>query len=339
MNDKIKKQAQDFINNIRSQDNVAIITDHDSDGFTSGTLFFNYCLSKKAKVKQFTFSRGNSKIEDFPLENFNKIITTDLAAKTIIPVLEKYQNKKILFMDHHPKDTEIPESIIEYRTMYRGYIPSARSAYELTGGKKWIALIGVIIDAGDLYPENEEFIKKSLEEISMSLEEFKKEVAFPTADCIIYLNKEPEKAFSTIQKLDSIENLNSVKKYSKPIEEEAKRIFKEFEEEKETIEGVTYFYFEPKYSIKGKISGISLQKENFDKIFIFASPKGKENVSFSARNSSKRMNMAELLKAGIGNLEGAYGGHFAASGAMIKKEDLAKFKKNLKEFLKNNPIK
>jgi single-stranded DNA-specific DHH superfamily exonuclease len=49
--------------------------------------------------------------------------------------------------------------------------------------------------------------------------------------------------------------------------------------------------------------------------------------------------MAELLKAGIGDLEGAYGGHFAASGAMIKKEDLKKFKRNLLKFLKNNPIK
>ncbi len=339
MNNKIKKQAEEFIKNINSEDRIAIITDHDSDGFTSGALFFNYCISKNARVKQFTFSRGNSKIEDFQLEDFNKIITTDLAAKTILEILEKYHEKEILFMDHHPQDANLPKSIIEYRTMYRGYIPSARSAYELTGGKKWIALIGTIIDAGDLYPENREFIETTLKEIKMSLEEFKKEVAFPTADCIIYLNKEPEKAFSIIQKLDSIKNLDSIKKYSKPIEEEARKIFKDFEEKKENIEGVIYFYFEPKYSIKGKISGISLRKENFDKIFIFASPKGKENISFSARNSSKRMDMAELLKAGIGNLEGAYGGHFAASGAMIRKEDLGNFKKNLQEFLKNNPIK
>ncbi len=339
MNDAIRKQAQEFIDNISKTDNVAIITDHDPDGFTSGTLFFDHCLKKEAKVKQFTFSRNSSELEDFPLEEFNKIITTDLAAQTIVQILEKYKGKEILFMDHHPSDAKLPDSVIEYRTMYRGYIPSARSAYELTGGKKWLALSGVISDSGHLYKENEEFIKDALDNLNMTREEFEEKIASPISDSIIYLNKEAEKSFSIIQKLESPTKLDTVEKYSKPIQEETNKIISKFESDKENIEGIIYFYFKPKYSVKPiVINKISQRKENLDKIFIFASPKDNGKVTFSARSNSGKINLATLLKAGIGNLEGKAGGHFNSSGGAVNSEDLEKFKENLCNFLKENPL-
>jgi len=335
-----QEQAQAWIDKINSEDNVALITDHDPDGFTSGTLFFDYCISKGAKITQFTFVRSSSKIENFQLEEFSKIITTDLNAMLVLPILEKYKDKDIFFMDHHPKDVELPESVNEYRTMYRGYIPSARSAYELTKGKEWIALVGVVMDAGYLYPENDKFIKTALDNIQMTLKEFKQHVAFPIGNAILYLNEEPQKAFSLIQNLKSQNDLGQIMQYSKPIMDEAHKIIKDFEENAEDLGGVLFYYFEPKLSVKGVITSISLEEENFNKVFIFASSRDNKKITMSARSQSKKMNMADLLHAGIKELpDSAAGGHYAASGAKIRKQDLEKFKENIREFLQKNPIK
>ena len=339
MNDIVRKQAEEFIANINSEDNVALITDHDPDGFTSGTLFYDYCLKKQARVTQFTFSRNISTIDSFQLEEFNKIITTDLPSSTVCPILDKYKEKDILFMDHHPSDMDLPKSLIEYRTMYRGYIPSARSADELCGGKRWLSLVGVIIDAGFMYEENDEFIKTALDELKMTRKEFEKNVCFIISNAITFLNNDPNKAFDLVQKISNYKDLDEIKKYSKPIEDEVKRIENEYESNKENIEGVTFFYFEPKYSVKGIIvNKTALKEENHDKIFIFASPNSKGKVTFSARSQGGKVNMADLLLGGIGDLEGKAGGHFNASGGAVPKEDLQKFKENLRKYLMDNPI-
>jgi len=334
-----KEQAQEFINSISSEDKVALITDHDPDGFTSGTLFYDFCKKQKAEIKQFTFTRGITSIDALSLEDYNKIITTDLAASQVAPILEKYQNKKILFMDHHPKDAELPNSIIEYRTIDRGYIPSARSAYELTGGKSWIGLAGTVADVGYRYPENDKFIKTSLKEIETDLETFKTKVVFPISNCILFLNKDPEKAFNLIQNMQTPKDISSIEEYSKPIEDEVRKVIADFERKKEIINGAIFFYFESKYPVKPAINGISLKPGNEENIYLFATTKGDDKISISARSQTKKMNMKTLLKAGIKNIpEAQSGGHFAASGATINKEYLEQFKQNIREFLTSNPI-
>lgn len=339
MVESTKSKAKEFLNKINQNDRVAIITDHDPDGFTSGTLFYDYCESKKAKITQFTWVRGISNKDSFSLDEPTKIITTDLAASQVGPLLHKYQNIPAMFMDHHPKDAELPKQVIEYRTINRGYIPSARSAYELTSGKKWIALAGVIADVGDRYLENKEFIEESLKEINMNLKEFKKQIVFPIANCILYLEEKPAKAFNLIRKMKNLEDILTIEEYSKPIESEVESAISKFEKEKENIKGITFFYFKSKHNIKARVNGISLEPENEKNIYLFATPKTKERISISARSQSKRMDMATLLKAGINNLENvAAGGHFAASGATINTKDLKKFKNNIREYLLKNPI-
>lgn len=339
MVDVVMKQAKEFMEGIGSKDNVAIIYDKDPDGFTSGILFYNYCKEKKAKVIAFPFERGSSCVEDFNLEEFTTIITTDINAGHVVEILEKYQYKKTLFIDHHPKNINLPDSVLEYRTLDMGYIPSARSAYEITGGKYWIGLVGCIGDVGEKYPENNEFIRKGLESVGMSMKEFKERIIWKISNTLLYFHKEPEKAFSLIQSLQEPKGASSLEKYSKPIEKEISKFLELFESKKEDLGGVLYFYFEPKYPLKSVVTTIiSLKKENLEKIFLFASPKndGNNKVSISARNNKGSLDMAKLLKIGIGNLEGESGGHFAASGATIRSEDLEKFKKNIKKYAFEN---
>jgi single-stranded DNA-specific DHH superfamily exonuclease len=331
-------EAKEFLEKITSGDNVAIITDHDPDGFTSGALFYDYCLKKGARVKQFTFIRGTSSVENFNLDEFTTIITTDINSGHLAKTIEKYCDKKILLMDHHPKNAELPESVLEYRTLDRGYIPSARSAYELTGGKYWLSLVGCFADAAEKYSENDDFLKEGLEVAGMSEEEFKNNVAWKLSNVIIYLDSDPSKAFSLIRGLKDPSEVSLIEEYSEPIESEAKKILNSFESEKEDLGGITYFYFEPKYPVKPVVTSISLRKENLDKIFLFASPKtdGSDNVSISARSQTGRIDMAKLLKIGIGDMEGEYGGHFKASGATIMAKDLEKFKENIRKYAREN---
>ena len=328
------------MNNISLKDKVAIILDNDPDGFCSGILFQDFCERTGAKTERFIYKRERAKFETFGLDDFNKIIITDIAPGLLNKNLEKIKDKKVLYMDHHPREFDSPKEINEYTTLERGYIPSSRSAFELTKGKKWISLVGTISDAAHLYKENDEFIKEALDEFQMSLEEFKEKVVFVISNFLIYFNKKRSEAYDILRKMNSIEDLSKIEKYSFKIKDEIYKYVNEFEEKNEKIENVNFYYINPKYSIKNSVAfEIGTKKENHDKIFIFASPKKDNKISLSARNTSKKRDMADLLKAGIGNLEGNAGGHAAAAGGLINKKDLEKFKENLQNYLKKSLLK
>lgn len=327
-------EAKEFLENINEKDKIVVIHHDDLDGFCSGALLLNYCLLKKAQAKDFTFSIGKSKFSEFGLEDFNKILITDLAPNTITSELELVRNKKVFYTDHHPADSKIPLEILEYRTTDLGYIPSSRTCLELTEGNPFIGLAGTIGDMGYLYPENEKFIEDNLNKIGMNFDEFKNKVSNVISNFLIYFHDEPEKAFKIFMKIKSVEEVKKFIKYSEPVENEIGKFVEEYEEKKEKIGNINFYFIEPKYKIKSVVSTIIANK-NPDDILIFAATSGNK-ISISGRNQSKKLNMATLLKAGIKNLKNANaGGHYAASGATIRAEDLEKFKENIKIFFKN----
>jgi len=333
------EQAKEWMEDIKSVDKVAIILDDDPDGFCSGILFLDFCLKKGAKVETFIYSRGKTTFESYGLEDFNKIILTDIAPGLLDGNLEKIKDKDVLYMDHHPRDFPSPEEINEYTTLERGYIPSSRSAYELTGGKRWLSLAGTISDAAHLYKENDEFIEEALKELDMDLDEFKKEITFTISNFLIYFKEKRKEAFDILKNLDEVKDLEQLKKYSRIVKDEIDTYVNNFEKDKEMIEEVNFYYIDPKYSVKGSVTfEISTKKEYLDQISIFASPSKDNKVTLSARNTSKKRDMAVILKAGIGSLEGSAGGHKAASGGRINSEDLPKFKENLRKYLQDNPL-
>ena len=69
--------------------------------------------------------------------------------------------------------------------------------------------------------------------------------------------------------------------------------------------------------------------KELDKSFVIIAL-GKTGLKLSARNQSKKQDMAALLKKGIQGLKDAVaGGHIPAAGGSCLREDLAKFKENL----------
>ncbi len=330
------QEAKEFLDDIDNEDNVAIIHHDDGDGFCSGILYYDWCKQKGAKVEEFTYVLNKSKIKDFGLEKFNKIILTDITSEVVAEELNIISNKQVLYLDHHPEKGVFPKNILTFITDDGKYIPSSRTAGELTGLKPFLALIGTITDAGDLYQENQDYINSHLDKLNISLDDFKKNISSVVSNTINYLDKDPNKTFKLLEELKSLEDVASLRVYADKIEDEIQEFVERYEKNKEKLGDVNFYYFKPKLSVKGAVTGI-ISHKNVDEVYIFASPKenGKQ-ISLSARNAFKEINAIDLLKKGtLGLKDSSAGGHVRAAGGMILAEDLDRFKQNIREFLEN----
>ena len=329
------QKAKEFLDNINSEDNVAIIHHDDGDGFCSGILYYDWCKQKGAKVEEFTYILNKSKIKDFGLEKFNKIILTDITSEVVAGELNIVSDKQVLYLDHHPEKGVFPKEVLTFIIDDGKYIPSSRTAGELTELKPFLALIGTITDAGHLYQENQDYINSHLKQLGISLDDFKKNISSVISNTINYLDKNPNETFKLLKNLKSLEDVASLRVYADKIEDEIQKFVEGYEKNKEKLGEVNFYYFEPKLSVKGAVTGI-ISHRDLDEVYIFASPKkdGK-HISLSARNAFKKINAIDLLKKGTLGLEdSSAGGHVRAAGGMILTKDLEKFKQNVREFLK-----
>lgn len=332
-------EARKFLNDICPGDKIAIIHHNDLDGFASGILYYDWCRKKGITPEHFVYVLGTNSFKDYPLEKFNKILIADISPNFIADESELVKNKQVLYTDHHPQDKLIPEEILEYRTSDLGYIPSSRTVQELTRIKLWLGVAGTIGDAGDYYPENEEYINNYLKKEGIALEEFKENVTNIISNTLIYFEKNIQEVFQIIDKIESIENIKQLEKYSDSVENELQKFTEEYETKKEKLENVNFYFFRPKFGIKSIVVN-KISSANPGEIFIVAVPKEENKIGISARNHLGKHNMSKLLGAGIANLENATaGGHTAASAGIILAKDLEKFKENIRNFAKSNFIK
>ena len=138
-----EKEAKQFLEHISEKDSVVVLHHDDLDGFASGMLFYDYCKKKTKNVGHIPFSYSDDQQNVLKqCKKYNTIIITDLGPGAIPEVLQGLGKKKVLYVDHHQKEMEIPKHIVEYRTLDQGYIPCSRTAYELCGGK-YLSLIHI----------------------------------------------------------------------------------------------------------------------------------------------------------------------------------------------------
>lgn len=325
-------QAKAFLDNISKNDSVAIIHDNDLDGFSSGIIYYTFCEKKAKKVKHFAIAYSDTDFDKLSIKNCNKIIITDIAPKPISKELEKIKKKDVLYVDHHQRDGEIPKEILEYRTLEEGYIPSARSAYELTKEKEWLSIAGTLADAGDKYSENDKFLSSFLNKEKITIEKYRSTVMRHLSNTIIYLVDDQNKAFEILNRLNNYTQAEKVlEKYSIPIDEEVKFWEKEYELKNERLGSINYFFLNPKFKIKTVVISI-LSNKYPEEVFVFSGPQGTDKISISTRNQSKKHDMIKLLKTCTNGFAINAGGHPAAAGGSIYVPDLEKFKENLKNY-------
>jgi len=337
-----QEQAKEFLNNIKENERIAIITHEDLDGFASGILLYDFCKQKKADVGVFILRIGKNSLKNFELKNKDKIIITDLAQNIIAEGIEILKNKKVLYTDHHKEDkgVKIPESILELRTLNKGYIPSSHTIFELTKQenkeKQWLAVAGVLGDEGDAYKENHKFINDFLNKESLKLKDYKENVTLKISNLIVYFKSKQiiKKAFNILRKINSWKDLKQIEKYSKEIELEIKKVLKDFKSNNEKIGEIIYFQMpKTKFSVKEIIIN-KLRRENPHELFVFLK-KDEEKTIISTRHQSKKTSMYALLDKITGKFRWrSFGGYEAAAGATILTKDLEKFKQNLKKYSK-----
>lgn len=335
------EQAEKFLEKINEKDKVAIVCHDDLDGFASGILFYDFCIKKGCKdISYHIFNLSQSKLENFQLEDKNIILIADLGPNVIEKGIQHWLNKgkKIFYTDHHQKDTELPKSknFLELRTLEQGYIPSSRTVFELTQKenkeKKWLAISGVITDAGQKYSENTKFINEFLEEHGLKIEQYAEQYAYPLSQTINYFYKKPERAFELLQKIKTFQEIEKIREYSKKVKKEIDFHIKQVKEKSERLGNINFYYFNPKFPIKSTITSI-VSTENPNEIYVFAIPVEHEKISLSARSQSGKADMIELLKKATEKIKDAKsGGHKNAAGGTISKGNLEKFKENLRNW-------
>jgi single-stranded DNA-specific DHH superfamily exonuclease len=325
-----QQQAKEFLNGISNKDSVAIIHHDDSDGFCSGILFYDHCITKGATTKALTYNYSKTSMKNLPLDSFNKIIITDIPSEITKEEIKLIKDKQIFYTDHHPK-FPLPEEVLQLITTDQGYIPSSRTAYELTEKKEWLSMIGVIADSAEFYEENLEYINDFLKRQNLTLKEFQTKYVHPFSDVTIYFKKTPEKIFPILSNIETLEDVKQLEKYSKEIEKELKKHEKKYEEEKEELGETSFYYYNSKFSINKPLINI-LTKKYQERVLILLSSKG-DKINISARNQSGKVRVDKLLGESTSNLKNAKGGgHPKASGGQIQAKDLEKFKQNIKDY-------
>ncbi|MFH0711723.1 MAG: DHH family phosphoesterase [archaeon] len=323
-------QAKNFLNNLTLKNKIAIIHHNDADGFIAAILLFKFLKNKKIKSKTFSVNISNSK--NLNLKKFDTILVVDLAPSIISKTLQTIKHKKVFYTDHHPNDTQIPKQVLEYRT--KSEISSAKTICDLVGENEFLKTIANSTDAGWLQKENKKILNKFLKKNKMNFQQFNKQIAYKIVRTIDYFHKNQDKAFRILKSINSTRDLNKLNKYDKIIGKEIKKLTEQYKTKNRKIEKINFYYFKPKYPIKSTIIN-EISYAHPKQTYIFATPtiNNKKIISLSARNQTKKIDMAKLLKTGIKNLENANaGGHIPAAGATIQSKDLNQFKQNLKKF-------
>lgn len=328
-----KQQVKEFLEGIKSEDRVVVFHHNDLDGFAAGILVCDYLKEKEVETLEHfsikiclqTFERSYSRVEDF-----DTFIFLDLGDDIVKELAVKLEGKKVLVMDHHPKNTEFPDFVNEFNDRDLYYVPTSKDCYDLVGGRKWLALLGLIADKGDVHEVNQSFIQECLSEFGMSLEDIQK-FANRLSEVLVYFNNGGDDAFEHLNNLTSLNDVKSLEKYYRPIENEINSVIEDFDKNKEVYGDVWFYYFEPKFKIKKPLA-FEISGKYSDKVIILASPSG-DVISFSGRNGVGDLNALNVMKVSVAGLENSgAAGHARGCGGAIQKKDLDKFKKNLKEF-------
>jgi len=198
----------------------------------------------------------------------------------------------------------------------------------MIGGRKWLEIVCELADVGYSYPENKVKIDKFAKERKINPEEVKEKFYFRIDLFLAYFHKDFDKAFEIFESVKDYEDLDVLDKYTNEVQKEIDYFMKNYEKKKEKIGFVNYYYFEPKFPIKSRVT-TNISFEHLNEVFVFAIPKG-DKINLSARNQSGDFNCSDLLKRATEGLKDAMaGGHSKASGGIILKQDLEKFKENL----------
>ncbi|MDD3083464.1 MAG: hypothetical protein PHP82_00385 [Candidatus ainarchaeum sp.] len=337
----VKKKLFDFLDldNIKK---VAIISDNDEDGLTAavnGKLFFE---SNGKEVMVFFYDHSNRNSESFvkPFNLFkpDKTLFFDLNENFVFDIVQDINNviTDFVVIDHH-QGTElvnISQNYLvikpnDFSNIESSKYPASKMVFDLFGGKKWVAGIGVIGDFSFNQWDNfindicNNFSKKELFEIT------------EICSCIVSMHeKKIKELFDFLCKINNPKKIlkSDFAKLNKNFQNLLNHEIKNLEKKGEFFDYVDLIFFETKPRLPSKLSTLFSSKNHKKTFIVYCFEKNFVKCSF--RRQDFNVNCDELAKFSINGFDdSSAGGHFPASAARFPKKHFNKFKKNVIKYL------
>jgi len=329
----------DFLNNIKKEDKIAILTHDDLDGIAS-SIFLEKILEKKGfkpelieflKIKPLMLKEKANELKE---KGITKILMADISCESIDEENFQILKKEIdtLLIDHHPINPELKDKEKIIKT--DSHNCAAQIIFELgkeyLDVKEWAWLLCATMFAEFSYTkkENLEFMRQFYPELT------EENIATSTpgvnarkmSNATLYFDKDLHHVRQIILK----KNMEELNHAFEIIEEEINKATEDFSKNKELFEDqkIYWYEFSPKFNIASVVATIiSKMKTDYTIIVLTL---GEKYTKVSARNQSGNKDMNLLMKQGIKGLNNSSGGgHVKASAARFQTEDLEKFKRNI----------
>lgn len=328
----------DFISELDDKGKIAIISHNDLDGIVSAKVVNEVVKADIIKFVNYT-DINEELVRDLKKSKVRKVIFTDLLIekKEIVLGIEKFA--KILIIDHHL----ISEDFNSKRTVFlnaQGYCAAYVSYYLFFKAQDiskfdWLVACACLSDwcyqkstnwMTDVYQSYKEKFYLEPEKVrSGKFWNFQLVLSL----FLIYFRNDIQKAYSMIG--DKIKDLDKLKPYSLEVFREVQNSLKSFEKQKVKIDRGFFWEIRPKFPIKELVINI-LSMRKGDITFIIAERRD-EFYFFSARRQDGKINVSDLLKELIKDLENSSaGGHFKAAGGHVLLKDATEFKKRVMKF-------
>ncbi len=310
-----------FLNNLKEEDKIEIITHKDCDGICSASLLKIFL--KNRGILPYKIEAKDISLENLTLEG-DKIIFLDLTMEVLSPLIQKTKNKKILVIDHHPF-TEYPKNIIFYNPRAKEphiYLPASFLVYDIVKKidntiekYKWIAGVGIIGDKGEINNEEcKKFVDRlkekkllyNLAEIISAIE-----IVYGEKGCLECIDKLSESE-TPKEALLKLSNLSLAK-------QELENILKKIEKNKKEKKGIIIIDASSEYGITS-LAASRLAEKYKDKIVIAYSKKEDGKVRISGR-SNGIIDIGKVFYEIAEEMNAQGGGHEQAAGAEVKNEE------------------
>jgi single-stranded DNA-specific DHH superfamily exonuclease len=334
----------DFVDSIKEDDKVGIITHTDLDGLASAFFVEKILESKGIIPKRIDFTGIDidsfQKLYDgFMEDKITKVIITDLNAENFDwEGFSKFrENMNVFLIDHHPvierdwDETNIIKTQAADCSALAAYI-LAKQYIDLRE-YDWLLTSAMIADWAFNSEENLNLLIEKCEDINSKedIDSSKSmQLAHAIGSALTYYNGEFYKVYELLKEKDfeELENVASI------VEEKMQIAQKKYlSDAKYYPEKKLYYYFledTDLVSPSNLLTRVSQKDFSSAYIIVYASRKNPDIVKVSSRCQSGEINVNALLRKGIEGLkEATAGGHVKASGAAFLRKDLEKFKKQL----------
>lgn len=312
------RRAIEFLKNISNK--VSIYIHDDTDGVCSGALLLALLNQKNIRPKLFC---GDIEEETFRMHESKpkNIIFLDFAIDQYPEFLEKFKEKNVLIIDHHPIFNDLNKmGFIHINPRFKDpkkYVSAASICFKICRKAglenfEWLKRLGNVGD--HVISGNKQ--EREADEIICAVKAVKGSKALLKVT----------KVLSRIKKIEDFLYRGIYQKIKNEFEKEIEKQIKNFE--KFEIKDVNFFELKSKYNILSYLAGVLLDIYPDKTIILYRHRDSVCNVS----GRSKKYNLGEIFKKASEGI-GRGGGHPIAAGARIRSSDINKFKKRVLKLI------